>query len=113
MNCYLSSILLYNNSGDRSSLLHSGVSDDDGARNTYDDNDSFLDDAIMGSDQEEGEAEGEGKKEKGSKSDDSDWNPDDGEVKGAKKAKVHWTLKKWTYVVFWLDFNCLVNKKDL
>ena len=72
--------------GDRSSLLHSGVSDDDGARNTYDDNDSFLDDAIMGSEQEE--EDGEGKGAKGGKSDDSDWDPVDGE-KGAKKVKAH------------------------
>ncbi len=66
--------------GDRSSLLHSGVSDDDGAPNTYDDNDSFLDDAIMGSDQETG-------KDKDKGSDDSDWSPGADE-KGAT-AKVH------------------------
>lgn len=70
-------------SGDRSSLLQSGVSDEEAAPNTYDDNDSFLDEAIMGSDKEE---------KKGKASDDSDWSPgaDPTEVKGgAKKVKAH------------------------
>ena len=60
------------------------MSDDDGAPNTYDDNDSFLDEAIMGSDKEA---------EKAKASDDSDWSPgaEPEEAKGGavKKVKAH------------------------